>query len=142
MSEQIQQRAFEVASPNLPHFAGLNWRLDVPRASRASASNPQGLNKTEPVYSIKLSLAQLQPGALDEYKNTTTTSDKKTTKNESKSSANDEEEDEGKSTSVAKIQDVAFSCTPETLLALADAVEDAVKQSEQPPYRRVGRMIK
>ncbi len=134
-------KAFNLSSPALPHFAGLSWRLDVPMASRASASQPKGEGKALPVYSLRLSLASMEPNAfsattaeksVDEDQSTTTTS-----------KSSQKEENGEKVTSVtAKIEEVSFSCTPETLLALAESVEAAVKQSEQAPYRRILRLIR
>jgi hypothetical protein len=122
--------ADSIASPNLPHFAGLNWRLDVPRASRASVASGN-TSIPEPVYSLRLSLAHIEPGCFD--KNSSSSS----SQSESKS-----EEQQQQSTSSARVEDVAFSCTPETLIALAEAVEAAVNQSEQAPYRRILRLIR
>ena len=137
-------KAFDISSPALPHFAGLNWRLDVPMASRSSSAQPKGEGKAHPVYSLRLSLAKMEPNAFSATPNDSNNNDgeggKKDKKSSSKSSTKEESE---KVTSVtAKIEEVAFSCTPETLLALADSVEAAVKQSEQAPYRRILRLIR
>ncbi len=122
--------ASQIASPTLPHFAGLTWRLDVPRASRSSATRPQGDAGPAPVYSLRLSLAHVAPAVFDA----------------SPPLGDDGATHSSPHTAVAepavRVEDVCFACSPDTLLALADAVEAAVKQSEQGPYRRILRLIR
>jgi len=101
--------AVDAATHALPHFAGLSWRLDVPRASRANAALT-----AVPTYSVKLTLAEVHPSSVEP----------------------------AVSPAAVKLRDVTFSCPPETLVALATAIEAAVRQSEMPPYRRVARMIR
>ena len=137
-------KADEVASPTLPHFAGLTWRLDVPRASRATASTPSRDTPAghRPVYSLRLSLAHMQPTPM-------TASPPLNVAAATADAAADDDASTAQSPAGAAatatravIEDVAFACTPETLLALADAVDAAVKQSEQAPYRRILRLIR
>ena len=130
-------KAFDLSSPALPHFAGLNWRLDVPMASRASSSQPKGEGKAHPVYSLRLSLAKMEPSVFSASKNEDGSS-----KDDDESKSKSKDESAVVSSCVAKIEEVSFSCTPETLLALAESVEAAVKQSEQAPYRRILRLIR
>jgi hypothetical protein len=139
-------KATDASSPTLPHLAGVTWRLDVPRASRSSAAAPQSLTEgPSPVYSVRLSLAHVHP--------TPFSATAKGTNNnggEAAAAAGDDQQQQQQQQSAAtkqatvqaKLEDVSFSSTPETLLALAEAIEAAVKQSEQAPYRRIHRLIR
>lgn len=148
-NKQKKMNATDVASPTLPHLAGVAWRLEVPRASRASAALPQSAAEgPSPVYSVRLSLAHVHPtpfAATAKGTNSTASSASADAESAANSGDNNNNKTDGAKQQPlmqVKLEDVSFSCTPETLLALADAIEAAVKQSEQAPYRRILRLIR
>lgn len=145
----------DVATPTLPHLAGVTWRLDVPRASRSSAAQPQSSAEGPcPVYSVRLSLAHIHPTAFSasarqsvkpqqqQQQAADDGGEEKQQQQQQEAAAAGSEGVPTQQMMQARLEDVAFSCTPETLLALADAIEAAVKQSEQGPYRRILRLIR